>query len=260
MSRPIPPCRLRTLAQNIEADMTSHLLKISALHAGYGAAQVLTGVSLLAAPGSVVTVVGPNGAGKSTFLNAIMGIIPSRGGIEYRGIALEQATLEERVQRGVALVPETRALFSTMSVSDNLLLGSYARRHEPVGTELERVYGLFPRLKERHRQAAGTLSGGERQMLAIGRALMGKPELLMLDEPSLGLAPLVVRDIFKIVDRLRAEGVTVLLVEQNARAALEIADYGYVLEMGAVSMEGPAAELAKDSRVIDTYLGVAKPA
>ena len=170
-------------------------------------------------------------------------------------------TLEERVMRGIALVPETRALFGTMAVVDNLLLGAY--RQVRLGKRdsaqaIDEVFTLFPRLKERRAQLAGTLSGGERQMLAIGRALMGRPQLLMLDEPSLGLAPLVVKEIFRIIEGLRATGVTILLVEQNARAALEVADHGYVLEMGEIALEGPAAELARDARVIDTYLGAAR--
>ena len=169
-------------------------------------------------------------------------------------------TLEQRVERGIALVPETRALFGSMSIEDNLRLGSYRLRGalwapRAIGADLDEVYGLFPRLLERRRQTAGTLSGGERQMLAIGRALMGKPSLLMLDEPSLGLAPLIVREIFAIIDRLRATGVTILLVEQNARAALEVADHGYVLETGDIALHGPARQLAGDPRVIDTYLG-----
>ncbi|WP_234195685.1 ABC transporter ATP-binding protein [Pseudacidovorax sp. NFM-22] len=239
--------------------MRSPMLSIHSLRAGYGAAQVLMDVSLRATAGQVVTVVGPNGAGKSTLLNAIMGVIPSQGGIDFKGRPMAATTLEERVRSGIALVPETRALFTTMSVQDNLVLGAYSRqRKQRDGAELERVYALFPRLKERWRQEAGTLSGGERQMLAIGRALMGRPALLMLDEPSLGLAPLVVRDIFRIIEDLRATGVTILLVEQNARAALEVADYGYVLEMGVVAMEGEAADLAKNAQVIEAYLGKAR--
>ncbi len=241
--------------------MSSTLLNITDLHAGYGRAEVLHGLNLKAAAGSVITVIGPNGAGKSTLLNTLMGVLPSRGQIEYQGKPLSRLTLEERVMAGMALVPETRALFGTMPVEDNLLLGAY--RQVRLGQRdsraaLDHVYTLFPRLKERRMQLAGTLSGGERQMLAVGRALMSKPSLLMLDEPSLGLAPLVVRDIFRTIDGLRSTGVTILLVEQNARAALEVADYGYVLEMGEIALEGPAADLASDPRVIDTYLGAAR--
>ena len=240
------------------------LLEVTDLHAGYGRAEVLHGLNLRAAAGSVVTVIGPNGAGKSTLLNALMGVLSSRGGITYRGRSMAFQTLEERVMQGIALVPETRALFGSMPVEDNLLLGAYRQVRlgkKDSAESLEHVFTLFPRLKERRAQLAGTLSGGERQMLAVGRALMSKPNLLMLDEPSLGLAPLVVRDIFKTIDGLRATGVTILLVEQNARAALEVADHGYVLEMGEIALEGPASELARDPRVIDTYLGAArKPA
>ena len=241
--------------------MSSTLLNITDLHAGYGRAEVLHGLNLKAAAGSVITVIGPNGAGKSTLLNTLMGVLPSRGQIEYQGKPLSRLTLEERVMAGMALVPETRALFGTMPVEDNLLLGAY--RQVRLGQRdsraaLDHVYTLFPRLKERRMQLAGTLSGGERQMLAVGRALMSKPSLLMLDEPSLGLAPLVVRDIFRTIDGLRSTGVTILLVEQNARAALEVADYGYVLDMGEIALEGPAADLASDPRVIDTYLGAAR--
>lgn len=237
------------------------LLNVTDLHAGYGRAEVLHGLNLQAKAGSVVTVIGPNGAGKSTLLNALMGVLPSRGQIDYQGKSIVLNALEERVMQGMALVPETRALFGTMSVEDNLLLGGYRQvrlGRKDSAQAIEEVFTLFPRLKERRAQLAGTLSGGERQMLAIGRALMSKPQLLMLDEPSLGLAPLVVKEIFRIIDGLRATGVTLLLVEQNARAALEVADHGYVLEMGEIALEGPAADLAKDSRVIDTYLGAAR--
>ena len=241
--------------------MSDDLLSVTDLHAGYGRAEVLHGLNLRAKKGSVVTVIGPNGAGKSTLLNALMGVLPARGNIEYQHRSVVLNTLEERVMQGIALVPETRALFGTMPVEDNLLLGAY--RQVRLGQKnsapaLDEVYALFPRLKERRTQLAGTLSGGERQMLAVGRALMSKPTLLMLDEPSLGLAPLVVRDIFDTIAGLRATGVTILLVEQNARAALDVADHGYVLEMGEIALEGPAAELAKDPRVIDTYLGAAR--
>jgi branched-chain amino acid transport system ATP-binding protein len=234
------------------------LLEVRDLHAGYGRAEVLHGLNLRAAAGSVITVIGPNGAGKSTLLGALMGVIGSRGDVRYQGASLAVRTLEERVQDGIALVPEQRALFGTMPVEDNLRLGAWRRIRQKAKdseADLERVFALFPRLKERRAQLAGTLSGGERQMLALGRALMSRPALLMLDEPSLGLAPLVVREIFKTIAGLRQTGVTILLVEQNARAALEVADYGYVLEMGEIALEGPAAELARDARVVETYLG-----
>jgi branched-chain amino acid transport system ATP-binding protein len=237
------------------------LLRVEGLQAGYGRAEVLSGVSIEAAAGSVVAVVGPNGAGKSTLLNALMGVLPARGELHFDGEPVQRLSLEQRVQRGIALVPETRALFSTMPVADNLLLGGYRQRRMPragQAARLDEIYQLFPRLHERRAQAAGTLSGGERQMLAIGRALMGSPRLLMLDEPSLGLAPLVVKEIFRIIERLRESGTTILLIEQNARAAMAVADHAYVLETGAIALSGPAAELAADPRVIETYLGKAK--
>ena len=241
--------------------MSEPLLQVTDLHAGYGRAEVLHGLNLKADAGSVITVIGPNGAGKSTLLNALMGVLPSRGGVAYAGRSIVLQTLEERVMQGIALVPETRALFATMPVEDNLLLGAYRQvllGKKDSSAALANVYKLFPRLQERRTQLAGTLSGGERQMLAVGRALMSEPSLLMLDEPSLGLAPLVVKEIFRIIESLRSTGVTILLVEQNARAALEVADYGYVLEMGEIALEGPARDLAKDSRVIDTYLGAVR--
>ncbi|MEY4884246.1 MAG: hypothetical protein RIS34_2100 [Pseudomonadota bacterium] len=241
--------------------MSTPILTVHELHAGYGKAEVLHGINLEAAPGSIITVIGPNGAGKSTLLNALMGVLPSRGTIAYDGKSVASLPLEERVMLGVALVPERRELFGSMSVEDNLVLGAYrqVRLHNKQWREqMTVVFDLFPRLKERRNQQAGTLSGGERQMLAVGRALMSRPTLLMLDEPSLGLAPLIVKEIFRTIDGLRKTGVTTLLVEQNARAALETADYAYVLEMGEIAMQGPASELANDSRVIDTYLGAAR--
>ncbi|MDP2370346.1 ABC transporter ATP-binding protein [Rhodoferax sp.] len=241
--------------------MNTPLLKVQGLHAGYGKAEVLRGISLEAAPGSIVTVIGPNGAGKSTLLNALMGVLPATGAVDFAGQSINKLALEERVMLGVALVPERRELFGSMTVQDNLVLGAYrqVRLHNPRWRgQLEVVFELFPRLLERRTQQAGTLSGGERQMLALGRALMSGPKLLMLDEPSLGLAPLVVKDIFRTIDALRKTGVTTLLVEQNARAALEMADYGYVLEMGEIALQGSASELANDPRVIDAYLGAAR--
>ncbi len=241
--------------------MNAALLEVSELHAGYGKAEVLRGVAIQAPAGSVITVIGPNGAGKSTLLGALMGLLPSRGRLCFDGADISRLTLEERVMRGLALVPEKRELFGTMTVEDNLVLGGWRPMKARVPgwrDGLGRVYELFPRLQERSAQLAGTLSGGERQMLAIARALMGQPKLLMLDEPSLGLAPLIVRDIFRIIRQLRASGVTILLVEQNARAALEVADYGYVLETGDLVLKGPAETLSDDPRVIETYLGTLK--
>ena len=245
------------------AATTQPLLEVRGLHAGYGRAEVLSGLNLQLNKGQVITVIGPNGAGKSTTLNALMGVLPARGQLRFDGNDLASATLEDRVMMGLALVPEKRELFTTMPVEDNLVLGGYRAMRLGVPNwrgGLERVYALFPRLKERRAQLAGTLSGGERQMLAVGRALMADPKLLMLDEPSLGLAPLVVRDIFGTIDKLRADGVSILLVEQNARAALQVADHGYVLEMGEIVLDGPAAELAQDARVVATYLGAQRSA
>jgi branched-chain amino acid transport system ATP-binding protein len=241
--------------------MADALLEVKGLHAGYGRAEVLSGLDFHLDKGRVVTVIGPNGAGKSTTLNALMGVLPARGSVRFDGHDLADATLEERVMLGLALVPEKRELFATMPVEDNLLLGGWRAMRQRVPhwrSEIERVYELFPRLKERRAQLAGTLSGGERQMLAVGRALMSAPKLLMLDEPSLGLAPLVVREVFGIIERLRTQGTSILLIEQNARAALDVADYGYVLETGSIALEGPAHQLAGDPRVIETYLGAAK--
>ena len=238
--------------------MATALLEVSDLHAGYGRAEVLTGLNFRLQDRQVVSVIGPNGAGKSTTLAALMGILPSRGLVRFDGQDLAGSTLEDRVMMGLALVPEKRELFGTMPVEDNLILGGYRAMKQRVPNwkrEIERVYALFPRLQERRAQLAGTLSGGERQMLAVGRALMSAPKLLMLDEPSLGLAPLIVRDIFSIIERLREEGTSILLIEQNARAALAVSDHGYVLENGAFVLEGPATDLAADSRVIDSYLG-----
>jgi branched-chain amino acid transport system ATP-binding protein len=206
-------------------------------------------------------VIGPNGAGKSTLLNSLMGLLRARGRIVFDGEPLSGLALEERVMRGMALVPERRELFGSMAVEDNLVLGGYRQMRRGVANwraAIERVYALFPRLHERRSQLAGTLSGGERQMLAVGRALMADPKLLMLDEPSLGLAPLVVREVFHTIKRLREGGTSILLIEQNARAALEVSDYGYVLETGALALQGPAEQLARDPRVIDTYLGAAR--
>jgi len=233
------------------------LLEINDLHVAYGKVEAVRGVALRMQAGQIVTVIGPNGAGKTTLLAAAAGLLRSRGEVIYDGIDIERLDVEERVERGFCLVPETRELFGDMTVADNLLLGAYTRRRNGSDTRqsLQEVYARFPRLDERRRQKAQTLSGGERQMLALGRALMAKPRLLLLDEPSLGLAPIMVREILRIVASLREVGVSILLVEQNARAALETADYGYVLEMGEIGHQGPAAVLASDARVVATYLG-----
>lgn len=249
-----------TQAQNV-------ILDVRGLSARYGKVGALNEASLTVAPGSIVTVIGANGAGKSTLLNAMMGALPTTGhasgAVHYAGADVSGWGVERRVGAGMSLVPERRELFGSMSVEDNLLLGGFRRyraRESGWRDTLEEVFTLFPRLKERRRQEAGTLSGGERQMLAVGRALMAKPRLLMLDEPSLGLAPRIVREIFHIIARLRETGVAILLVEQNARAALQVADYGYVLETGEVILHGPARELAGNPRVIESYLGLGKGA
>jgi branched-chain amino acid transport system ATP-binding protein len=247
----------------MNAGSATPLLRFEGLRSGYGRAEVLHGLTLDAASGSVISVIGPNGAGKSTLLNTLMGVLPSRGALQFDGEDIATLPPEERVMAGMALVPEKRELFASMPVEDNLVLGAF--RQMRLGNRrwrdrLDDVYATFPRLAERRKQLAGTLSGGERQMLAVGRALMSRPRLLMLDEPSLGLAPLVVREIFLTIEALRKTGVTILLVEQNARAALQVADHAYVLEMGEFALQGPARALAQDPRVIDTYLGAARPA
>ncbi len=232
------------------------LLDVVDLHVSYGRVEAVRGVSLTMEAGRIVTVIGPNGAGKTTLLAALMGLLPSRGSVFHDGADMARLEVEDRVERGICLVPEARELFGDMSVADNLLLGAYRfRRERGFRSKLDDVYARFPRLADRRRQTAGTLSGGERQMLALGRALMMRPRLLMLDEPSLGLAPLIVREIFRIIAGLRELGVSILLVEQNARAALESADYAYVLETGEIGMHGPAAVLLHDARVTATYLG-----
>jgi len=235
------------------------LLSVTDLRVNYGKVEALHGITLSVTPGSIVSVIGPNGAGKTTLLSAIMGVLTPRSGrVELDGQNLAEVPLEARVGRGMVMVPERRELFGSMTVEDNLSLGTYARYRRGerrFGADFDAVYARFPRLRERRRQLAGTLSGGEQQMLAIGRALMAKPRLLMLDEPSLGLAPIVVREILEILTGLRREGVTMLLVEQNARAALRVSDEGYVLETGEVRLHGPAATLADDEAVVAAYLG-----
>jgi branched-chain amino acid transport system ATP-binding protein len=237
--------------------MSEPLLVVERLSVAYGKVEAVHDVSLRVAPGSIVTVIGPNGAGKTTLLAAIVGLLPLRSGsIRYAGDDAAALSVEARVARGLVLVPEKRELFASMSVADNLELGAFAcRRDTDRRARLDDVYARFPRLADRRTQLAGTLSGGERQMLALGRALMGAPRLLMLDEPSLGLAPLIVREIFTIIATLRATGVSILLVEQNARAALQVADHGYVLETGELALSGPSEDLRANPRVAATYLG-----
>jgi len=235
------------------------LLEVRELSVSYGRVEALHGIDLRVRAGQIVTVIGPNGAGKTTLLAALMGLLPAAGKIDFLGTAHGRDSVAARVDRGMVLVPEKRELFATMSVEDNLLLGAFSRYRRGLrdqGAELLRIFAIFPRLGERRTQLAGSLSGGERQMLAMGRALMARPRLLLLDEPSLGLAPLIIREIFRVVAQLREQGVAVLLVEQNARAALQVADYGYVLESGQVALAGPSAQLAEDRRVIDSYLGL----
>jgi branched-chain amino acid transport system ATP-binding protein len=232
------------------------LLSIENVSVSYGRIEAVRDVSLSIAPGQIVTIIGPNGAGKTTLMLAAIGLLRSSGAMHFDGRDLSGIEVEERIERGMCLVPERRELFHDMSVEDNLLLGAYSRRGRgDVRQDLDEVFARFLRLRERRRQAAGTLSGGERQMLALGRALMAKPRLLMLDEPSLGLAPLIVREIFRAIASLRSLGISVLLVEQNARAALETADYGYVLETGQLTQQGPAKDLIGDPALISAYLG-----
>ena len=236
--------------------MSDAHLAVNGLSVRYGRTQAVDGVSIEVPRGALVTILGANGAGKSTLLNAVMGVLPSRGGIRFDGRPIEALALEARVALGLSLVPERRELFADLCVEDNLRLGAFRRRRDEREAALEDVYRQFPRLRERHRQLAGTLSGGERQMLAMGRALMSRPSLLMLDEPSLGLAPRIVADVFERLVALREGGVSLLLVEQNARAALRVADYAYVLELGAVTTHGPAAAIADDERLVESYLGM----
>jgi len=243
----------------MSAATVNKVLEVRDLCVAYGKVEALHNANISVGEGQIVTVIGPNGAGKTTMLSAIMGVLGSRGQVTFDGRIEGVPEVERMVARGMNLVPEKRELFGEMSVEDNLVLGAFQRYRMGLrdhAQTLEEVYAIFPRLKERRSQLAGTLSGGERQMLAVGRALMAKPKLLMLDEPSLGLAPLIVREIFRIIAELRRRGVSILLVEQNARAALQVADYAYVLETGEIAMEGPAHKLADDPRVIEAYLGL----
>lgn len=236
------------------------VLEVSGLSVSYGKVDALHGLALKVHRGEIVTVIGPNGAGKTTLLCALIGLLPARGEIVYLGERQGPGrSVEMLVRQGMTLVPEKRELFAEMSVWDNLLLGAFDRYragHRDQLETIDEVFDIFPRLMERREQMAGTLSGGERQMLAMGRALMAKPRLLLLDEPSLGLAPLVIKEIFRTITQLKKLGVAILLVEQNARAALQVADYGYVLETGELSLEGPSRQLLTDPRVIESYLGL----
>jgi len=233
------------------------MLRVEGLSAHYGGIHALQGIGLEVKDGSIVSLIGANGAGKSTTLKAIVGLVkPSGGTVSWNGEVLAGLATKDIVSRGVCLVPEGRRVFPNLTVDENLTLGAYSRSDKPgIAADRTKVFDLFPRLAERREQKAGTLSGGEQQMLAVGRALMTRPKLLMMDEPSLGLAPIVVKMIFDIVRTINAEGVTVLLIEQNAKAALEIADYGYVLETGRITLHGPGRQLLDDDRVRRAYLG-----
>jgi branched-chain amino acid transport system ATP-binding protein len=233
----------------------SALLQVSDVSVAYGKVEAVRAVSLQVRDNEIVTIIGANGAGKTTLLNAVMGILPLKGEVSFAGESVARQDIEDRVAAGLSLVPEHRELFASMNVEDNLELGAFRIAKAIAAESFERVYALFPRLKERRKQLAGTLSGGEQQMLAMGRALMGAPKLLMLDEPSLGLAPIIVADIFRIVGDLKAAGVSVLLVEQNAKAALAIADRAYVMELGEFLLDGPASEIASNDKVAASYLG-----
>jgi len=235
----------------------SALLSVSSAHVAYGKVEAVRAVSLEVADREIVTIIGANGAGKTTLLSAIMGILPLKGRVTFAGADVLRLEIEDRVAAGLCLVPEHRELFGTMNVEDNLQLGAFRIARAATAVAFERVYTLFPRLKERRKQLAGTLSGGEQQMLAMGRALMGAPRLLMLDEASLGLAPIIVADIFRTIGELRASGASVLLVEQNAQAALQIADRAYVMELGEFILNGPAKDIAANQRVAASYLGFA---
>ena len=233
------------------------MLSVEGLRSGYGRIEALHGVSIEVAAGEIVTLVGANGAGKTTLLRAISGVQPiSAGRIRFDGRSIEAVPAHARVSLGIAQVPEGRQLFAPLSVEDNLKLGAWSRRATDFGADLQRVYELFPMLSEFRRIAAGALSGGQQQLLAIGRALMAKPRLILLDEPSMGLAPILVDQILGVVLDLKRNGLTVLLVEQNASAALATADRGYVLETGTITVSGAAADLLQDSRVREAYLGV----
>ena len=235
------------------------MLELQDLHVSYGGIRALKGVSIQVNEGEIVSLIGANGAGKSTTLRAISGLERAQSGkILYNGEDITGKPSKYMVQNGLILVPEGRLIFPDMTVLENLKIGAYLRSDRDVEADIQRMYALFPRLKERAWQMAGTLSGGEQQMLAVGRALMSKPKLLMMDEPSLGLAPLVVKDIFSIIRTIRDSGVTVLLIEQNANAALKIADRGYVLETGRITLEGSGRELLSDPAVRSAYLGKAE--
>ncbi|WP_117236884.1 ABC transporter ATP-binding protein [Thermus sediminis] len=236
------------------------LLQVQDLSVRYGPLEAVRGVSFALGEGEALAVIGPNGAGKTSLLRGLLGLARAEGRVLLWGREVASRSPEGLLAQGVVLVPEGRALFPGLSVEDNLLLGGFTRfrKGQDLGPDLDRVYTLFPRLRERRRQAAGTLSGGEQQMLAIGRALMARPRVLLLDEPSLGLAPLLVREIYRTLGELKREGATLLLVEQNAKVALSLADRGLVMEAGEMALAGPAADLRRDPRVVEAYLGTAR--
>ena len=233
------------------------MLKINDLHVAYGGIKALRGINLEVPEGKIVTLIGSNGAGKSTTLRTISGLVKATSGsITYNGKELLGLPINQIIEEGIIHVPEGRRVFSDMSVLENLKIGAYLRRDKAqIAEDIKWVYSLFPRLEERNWQMAGTLSGGEQQMLAVGRALMGRPKVLMMDEPSLGLAPLIVRDIFTIIREINKQGMTILLIEQNANMALHTADIGYVLETGLITLTGPGKELLRDEKVRKAYLG-----
>lgn len=232
------------------------MLEVTDLHVFYGGIHALKGVTLSVSPGRIVTLIGANGAGKSTTLRSIVGLArPSQGAIRFQGEDLSRKPTHQIIRMGIGISPEGRKVFPNLTVLENLELGAYNRSHRDFAAQVEWVFSLFPRLKERVRQLAGTLSGGEQQMLALGRALMSRPRLVLLDEPSLGLAPLVVQEVFRTIQTINENGATILLVEQNAMAALQIAHYGYVLETGEVMLEGTGESLLQDERVRQAYLG-----
>ena len=233
------------------------LLKVNNLHVYYGAIHAIKGITLEVNEGEIVTLIGANGAGKSTTLNTIVGLLkPRQGSIAFAGMPVDGISASKMVYRGLSLCPEGRRIFQQMTVKDNLVMGGFSRPNDELQESMEHVYSFFPRLKEREKQIAGTLSGGEQQMLAMGRALMSKPSLLMLDEPSMGLAPILVEQIFDIIRELHRAGTTILLVEQNAQMALSIADRAYVLGTGRITISGTAADVLADDRVREAYLGV----
>ena len=236
--------------------MAETLLKVSDLNVYYGSIHAIKGISFEVKEGEIVTLIGANGAGKSTSLNTVAGLLkPGSGQIEFCGKSLIGVPAHKIVKQGMALCPEGRRVFLQLSVKENLEMGAYSRPDSEVNDSINMVYDLFPRLKERYKQVAGTLSGGEQQMLAMGRALMAKPSILLLDEPSMGLSPLLVSEIFHIIQEINDKGTTILLVEQNAKRALAIADRAYVLETGLITLEGTGEELANDERVQKAYLG-----